>query len=235
MKTITREGKSTSKVISDFMQENNLVLDDFKFEVIEEGSSGILNLFGKKPSVIKFSVPDVGDYLTDFTEKILQNMNIHFEKVEVSKKNDSYTISVNKPDDAGFVIGKSAKLLNSLQYLINQMINKKMKQQLRIKLDVDGYREKRKDALLNKVKSVSKKVKQQGKSVTLEPLHAAHRHLVHKFVENDKQIRTMTLGDGEYKRIVIMPNKNLSKKPKKYIPKKHFKKKTNNISQASGS
>ncbi len=241
-------GKSTSKIISDFMKEHNLELNDFKFEVVEEGSSGFLGLFGSKPTTIKFiykeskahliktrvkSVPksekkipkkprkkisikktasvsdskpeDIIKMTKDFAQGIITKMNITSGDVEVTQKDSTYYVTINNSKDAGFIIGKEAKLLDSFQHLLNQMVNKAEKKKIQIIIDVDGYRERRMKALLEKVDSLSKKVVETGRSYTLEPLAAANRKVVHQHIEKNNKLRTRTIGDGSRKRVVILP------------------------------
>ena len=213
MKTIVKTGKSTSAIIAEFMQENDVNMENFKFEVLEEGSKGFLNLFGSKPTKIKFSLPDVEEKIKEYTETVLKLMQISYGEVNIQTlAKDTYKIDINKVDEAGFLIGKEGKLLNSVQHLLNQMINKYEKRAIKLKFDVDNYRDRRKNALLDKVKSIAEKVKKHGKSITLEPLHSYHRRLVHQFIEKDKQVRTITIGDGHMKRIVIMPMKKKNKR-----------------------
>ena len=96
------------------------------------------------------------------------------------------------------------------------MINKAEKKKFRIRLDVDGYRKRREDTLIEKVRSISDKVKKRGKSITMEPLHAANRRIVHQFIEKDRSLQTMTIGEGEIKRVVILPaNRSMDKQRKK--------------------
>ncbi|MDO9577266.1 MAG: RNA-binding cell elongation regulator Jag/EloR [Candidatus Cloacimonadales bacterium] len=204
MRTVIKEGKSTSAVISEFMKESNLKLDEFKFEVMEEGSKGLLGLFGAKPTKVKITLPDVTEKIKEFVEGILQRIDAKYTSITVNFKDHVYQVDI-RSEDPGFIIGKDAKMLDSLQHLLNQMINKQEKKQLKLKVDVDGYRQRRQDALLDKVKDISEKVKEHGRSITMEPLHAANRRLVHQYVEKDKNIRTMTIGDGEFKRVVILP------------------------------
>ncbi|MCK5050121.1 MAG: Jag N-terminal domain-containing protein [Candidatus Cloacimonetes bacterium] len=248
-------GKSTSKIISDFMQEHNLGLNDFKFEVVEEGSSGFLGLFGSKPTTIKFTYKESKAHLIkpkaqkivknsvkistksdkkikknivkkirfkkesatnsnpediikmtkEFAQGILAKMNITTGDVEVTQDNGIFYVTINNSKDAGFIIGKEAKLLDSFQHLLNQMINKAEKKKIQVIIDVDGYRERRKKALLEKVDSIAKRVKETGRSYTFEPLHASNRKVVHQQIEKDNALRTRTIGDGSRKRVIVLP------------------------------
>lgn len=212
MKIIEKVGKSTSKIIAEFMAENNLELDDFKFEVVEEGSNGFLNLFGGKPTKIKFLLPDVEEKIKEFTRGILSHSGITDAELKVTFKDNSYLVDINNVQNAGFIIGKDGKFLESFQHLLNQMINKVEKKKLRVRVDVDGYRTRRSEALLVKVKSITEKVIEKGKSITLEPLSSGNRRLVHQFVEKESKLKTMTVGNGRFKRIVILPPN--AKKPR---------------------
>jgi spoIIIJ-associated protein len=220
MRELVKEGKSTSAIINEFMKEFKLKLDDFKFEVIEEGSNGFLKLFGSKPTKIKFFLTDVSEKIKEFAEGILGRMNVEFNSIQVKQEDGRYNVHISGSKDPGFIIGKEGKLLDSLQHLLNQMINKAEKKKFKIRLDVDGYRKRREDALIEKVRSISDKVKQRGKSITMEPLHAANRRIVHQFIEKDKSLQTMTIGEGEIKRVVILPaNRPLDKQREKRTKK----------------
>ena len=247
MKETLVTGKSTSKIISEFMKEHTLELNDFKFEVVEEGSSGFMGLFGSKPTTIKFiydeskariiksivkntlknnkkikkkivkktnvkketiinsNPEDITKMTKEFAQGILAKMNITSGDVEVTHENGIYYVTINNSKDAGFIIGKEAKMLDSLQHLLNQMVNKAEKKKIQIIIDVDGYRERRKKALLEKVDSIAKKVKETGRSYTFEPLQASNRKVVHQQIEKDSALRTRTIGDGSRKRVVVLP------------------------------
>lgn len=236
-------GKSTSKIISDFMKQNNLGLNDFKFEVVEEGSRGFIGLFGSKPTTIKFTYEEkrtatpvkqnkkqtkvkkklkknkeskknvknpneIIKITKEFAEGILNNMKITSGEVNVTLDNNIYNVTINNCSDAGFIIGKEGKMLESIQHLLNQMVNKAEKKKIQIIIDVDQYRERRKKALADKVTSIADRVKKTGKSYTFEPLQASNRKVVHQQIEKDKQLRTRTIGEGTRKRVVILPAKN---------------------------
>ncbi len=254
MKETLVTGKSTSKIIAEFMKKNGLGLNDFKFEVVEEGSNGFMGLFGTKPTTIKFiydqskvrttksipksktvtskkavkkprakkqvsitnsNTPEIIKMIREFTEGILAKMNIETGKIDVTQKDGTFYVTINNSKDAGFIIGKEAKMLDSFQHLLNQMVNKAEKKKIQIILDVDGYRDRRLKALLEKVDNLSKKVIETGISYTLEPLHSSNRKAVHQHIENNKKLRTRTIGEGSRKRVVILPaTKSTSGKPR---------------------
>jgi spoIIIJ-associated protein len=202
MQTIIKEGKSTSHVISDFMKEHNLELIDFKFEVIEKGAKGFLGIIGFKPVKIRFQLPDIKEKIREYLEGLLKHIQADYQSIDIKFHDHKYQIAI-KSNDPGYLIGKDAKMLDGLEHLLNQMLNKHQKKTLRLSLDVDGYRERKIVALVDKTKSICDKVKQSGRSITLEPMNSQQRRIVHKFVEKDEYLKTMTIGEGEQKRIVI--------------------------------
>ena len=159
----------------------------------------------KNECAVNNNPKEITKMVKDFTKGILAKMNITSGDVEVGHKEDIYYVTINNSKDAGFIIGKEAKLLDSFQHLLNQMINKAEKKKIQIIVDVDGYRDRRKKALLEKVDSIAKKVKETGRSYTFEPLQASNRKVVHQQIEKDKSLRTRTIGDGSRKRVVILP------------------------------
>jgi len=162
MREILETGKSTSKIISKFMKTHNLKLDDVRFEVIEEGSRGFLNLFGQKPTTIKFLLPNSSNKLQEFTENLLEKMDIKYSEININSRKDTYFISIKGVDNPGFLIGKEGKMLDSFQYILNQMINKFEKRKNTVKVDVDGYR-KRKKTATNTAKKTSRKIQKSAR------------------------------------------------------------------------
>ena len=93
-------------------------------------------------------------------------------------------------------------MLDNLQYLINRIFETD-RQVEKIYLDVDGYRERQADIFIKPYIPKILQVKLSGKSITLEPMTASQRRIIHRFVEKENGLRTLTIGEGEKKRIVI--------------------------------
>lgn len=207
MREVFEQGKSTSKIISEFMKKYNMELDDFKFEVTEEGSKGFLNLFGQKPTTIKFFIPDVSDKLKEYTEGLLKRMNVKYSTVRISSKKDSHFVDIKGVDNPGFLIGKEGKMLDSFQDLLNQMINKYEKRKNTVTVNVDGYRQRKRDNTTDAIKSYSRNGKKRDKSLTLRPLKASQKP-VRKPVRNKKIDRAITVSADKKKHISISPAEN---------------------------
>ena len=111
----------------------------------------------------------------------------------------------------GVLIGKRGQTLDSLQYLVSLVVNKKSDKYLRVKLDTENYRERRKETLENLAKNISYKVKRTKRPVSLEPMNPYERRIIHAALQDDKYVTTHSEGDEPYRRVVITPKKNFNK------------------------
>ncbi len=207
MKIIKREGKSEFEVVTGFMKEFNLKRNQFNYEIVDKGSNGFFNLFGAKPVVINFMLQQGDDEgIKSFIEELLNQMGVDFEKVTSEKKNDTVIIDLVGVKEKGFVIGKDGKLLNSIQHLANRMLLNKGIEDIQVVVDCEGYRKNHEKQILGKARNVAEKVKQRNKSFTFDPMRATDRKIIHRYIEKDKTLRTMTVGKGDKKRVVVMPD-----------------------------
>ena len=127
--------------------------------------------------------------------------------IEVSKKIafDEYgSLSINlEGPDMGVLIGKRGQTLDSLQYLVSLVVNKTKGSYIRVKVDTEDYRERRKKTLENLAKNLSYKVKRTRRPVTLEPMNPYERRVIHSTLQNDKFVTTHSEGEEPYRRVVI--------------------------------
>jgi spoIIIJ-associated protein len=112
-----------------------------------------------------------------------------------------------KGDQEGYLIGKHGRTLESLQMIINRMVSKRLKSTLRVVLDIDNYRKRRMDSLTQMAVRLGDKAKRTRHSQTLGPLSANDRRIIHLTLKGDPSLRTESLGEGEFKKIRIIPGK----------------------------
>lgn len=206
MKEIQREGKSVETIIDSFLKEFNLSKEDINYSVLEKGSQGLIGLFGKKDASVKFFIPEEEDILKGFLGGLLTRMGAAYSSIEINYKDNYYYIHVKGSDKPGFLIGKEGRMLNSIQHLLNRILENGDDERSRVILDIDDYRAVHEERLQKKIAQIAKSVKKRNKSVTLESMNAANRRIVYRFLENDSQIKTMSIGKGDMKRIVIYPS-----------------------------
>ena len=108
-------------------------------------------------------------------------------------------------DKRGILIGKHGHTLDSLQFLINRMVNKRLKEPVRVILDINDYRKRRADNLKKMAVRLGEKVKTVGHGLTIGPFNAHDRRIIHIALKEDPLLRTESLGEGETKRIKILP------------------------------
>jgi len=115
-----------------------------------------------------------------------------------------------KGDQEGILIGRHGRTLDSFQFLINRMVNKRLETPVRIVLDINDYRKRKTENLRKMAIRVGEKVKSKGRPLTIGPFDAHDRRLIHITLEEDPAVRTESLGEGKLKKITIIPT--LSKK-----------------------
>lgn len=105
--------------------------------------------------------------------------------------------------DMGVLIGKRGQTLDSLQYLSSLVVNKNTEDYIRVKVDTENYRERRKATLENLAKNIASKVKRTRKPVSLEPMNPYERRVIHSALQNDKYVCTHSEGEEPYRRVVV--------------------------------
>ena len=103
----------------------------------------------------------------------------------------------------GLLIGKRGQTLDSLQYLVSLVVNKESEDYLRVKLDTENYRERRKETLETLAKNIAYKVKRTRRPVSLEPMNPYERRIIHSALQNDKYVFTKSEGEEPFRHVVI--------------------------------
>jgi spoIIIJ-associated protein len=136
---------------------------------------------------------------------LLERMGVKTE-VEGFLKEGNLYLEI-KGDQEGILIGKHGRTLESLQMLINRMVNKQLKSSMRVLIDVDDYRKRRSDSMAKMAQRLGEKAKRTGHSLTVGPLNAHDRRIIHITLKEDPSLKTESLGEGELKKVKIIPMK----------------------------
>lgn len=209
--------KTVDEAITEALIKLETTSDNIEYEVIEKESSGFLGLFKSKPAKIKarrkFSIENVA---RDFLEKILNTMKVD-AKIDIVFNEENGVIDIDiKGEDMGVLIGKRGQTLDSLQYLVSLVVNKESNSYLKVKLDTENYRERRKETLENLAKNIAYKVKRTKHSVSLEPMNPYERRVIHSALQGDKYIETHSEGEEPYRRVVVSLKKTNKEYKKDY-------------------
>ncbi len=206
MKEIQREGRSEYEVVTNFRKEFKIDQTvKLEYEIVDKGSNGFFSLFGTRPIIIKFFMPEKDNGIGEFLEGLLKRMNVRYTQVKVQMNGAEYRVQVTGVQDKGFLIGREGRLLNSVQHLLYRVLLQKGLENPKVTIDVDNYRVKQQDGMMTRVEKMVQKVASGGKSITLDPMNPAERRLVHQYVEKQKGLKTVTIGEGNQKRVVILP------------------------------
>lgn len=207
MEFIEISAKTVNDAITEACQKLTVTSDKLEYEVVEEGSSGFLGI-GSKPAVIKARVKSsVEDTAKDFLKDVFEAMNLAVVvNVKYDEANNSMDIDLSG-DEMGVLIGKRGQTLDSLQYLVSLVVNKNVDNYIRVKVDTENYRQRRKETLENLAKNIAYKVKRTKRSVSLEPMNPYERRIIHSALQNDKYVTTHSEGDEPFRHVVVVLKK----------------------------
>ena len=185
------------------MLEMGTTADNLEYEVIEKETSGFLGMFSK-PARIKVRIKmSIENTAKQFLQKIFKAMEIDAEAITIfDEVNNMIDIDI-KGEEMGVLIGKRGQTLDSLQYLVSLVINKNSENYIKVKLDTENYRARRKETLENLAKNIAYKVKRLRKPVILEPMNPYERRIIHSALQNDKYVETYSEGEEPYRKVVI--------------------------------
>lgn len=138
-----------------------------------------------------------------YLDELFKAMKIETKvTIDFDDSNNNMNINLEGPE-MGILIGKRGQTLDSLQYLISLFVNKESKSYIRVKLDTENYRARRKETLENLAKNIAFKVKRSRRSVTLEPMNPYERRIIHSALQNDKYVATRSEGEEPYRKVVV--------------------------------
>lgn len=203
MEFVEFSAKTVNDAIIDACQKFTVASDKLEYEVVEEGSSGFLGI-GSKPAVIRARIKSsVTDTAKDFLNNVFEAMNMVVVS-DIKYDEDEKTMDIElSGDEMGVLIGKRGQTLDSLQYLVSLVVNKDTEDYIRVKVDTENYRQRRKDTLENLAKNISFKVKRTKRAVSLEPMNPYERRIIHSALQNDKYVTTHSEGNEPFRHVVV--------------------------------
>lgn len=138
-----------------------------------------------------------------FVEDVLNAMNMEEVKVTSTVDEEGALSITMEGKNMGILIGKRGQTLDSLQYLTNRVANKMQDGYVRVKLDTEDYRRRRKETLENLAKNIASKVKRTRRTVALEPMNPYERRIIHSALQSDPAVSTHSEGEEPYRRVVV--------------------------------
>ena len=202
-------GKTIDDAITEALVQLGVTSDQIEYEVLEEAKSGFLG-FNSKPAKIKVRKKEtINDKVNTFLQDVFKAMDLEVEIVIKESEEEENVLDIElKGDDMGVLIGKRGQTLDSLQYLTNLAINKNSDTYVKVKLDTENYRKRRKDTLENLAKNIAYKVKRTKKAVSLEPMNPFERRVIHSALQKDRYVTTHSEGEEPYRHVVVTLKNN---------------------------
>ena len=209
MEFLEFEGKTTEEAIENAGVHFQVPPEELEIEIVSVGSPGIFGLGGRKARIRAALLEGQEDDLLPRAREILEQVLAKMQEpgtVTVSQEEDRINLLI-ETSDAGLLIGKQGQTLDALQYLVTKMLAKQTRKKVRIAIDVEAYRARHNEALALLAQKYGQKVKRSGRPITLNPMNPYDRRIVHMALQGDKDLKTISRGEGLYKKVVISPVK----------------------------
>lgn len=195
--------KTVDEALTNALVQLKTTSDKVEYEIIEKESPGILGLFSKPVKIrvrIKF---DIKDTAVNFLNKVFDAMDLKVNiQLDYNELENQMSVDLSG-EEMGILIGKRGATLDSLQYLLSLVINKNTESYVKVKLDTENYRERRKETLENLARNLAHKVKRIHRPVYLEPMNPYERRVIHSALQKDKYVETHSEGEEPYRKVVI--------------------------------
>lgn len=226
-KTMIFEGKTTSEAIEKGLKEFNTSRENVDIKILEEEKRSFFSILAPRIVKIEMTLKEnrkkdirkhereqiseeeqkkamkiVEDFVKELTGKLKQSeieykLNIVGEYIEVELNGEN----------AGYLIGYRGETLNSIQVIMNSVLKNRMKTHLKVTVDICGYKKERVKTLEQLAERVANTVIKTGKIVTLDPMRPYERKIIHSKLQENSKIRTHSVGEEPYRKIVISLNK----------------------------
>lgn len=218
-KCIISEGKTTAEAIEKGLKEIGLPKELVDIKVIEENKKSFFDILA--PKVVKVELKEKEakkpeEFEIETTEQELENARTKLDKflaefVETLNNGTKYEIEIKEKclyitingDNVGNLIGYRGEALYALESILKVMANQKSENRVIVRLDIEGYKEKRVKTLQELAGKKAKIVEKTGKMITLEPMKAYERKIIHSFLQDNPNVETRSIGQEPKRRIVI--------------------------------
>ena len=198
------KGKTLEEAVTNASIGLGVTSDELEYKVIDEGNAGILGFINKKPCIIEARVKlNLVDRVREFMNEMFHAMNMEVEiSIEYNEEKKFMDIELSG-NEMGILIGKRGQTLDALQHLVSLYANRGSDTFIKVKMDTENYRKRRKEALENLATNIAFKVKRYKKPVTLEPMVPYERRIIHTVLQNDRYVATKSEGVEPNRRVVI--------------------------------
>jgi spoIIIJ-associated protein len=208
-KTIEVSAKTEDDAIEQALAQLGLTRDDVSVEIVERARSGFLGL-GGSPAVIRVSY-DAGetssaDRVRAFLTGLLPRFGVEAAQ-EVTEEDGTVSV-VLTGSEPGALIGRRGETLDAIQHLTNYAVNRGASVRVRVNLDAEDYRKRRSETLEGLAEKTAVKVLKYRRNLTLDPMNAYERHVIHAALQDKENISTFSVGNEPNRRVVVAYGKS---------------------------
>jgi len=212
MEGLEVSARTVAEAVSLALERLGVDRSEVEIEVLSPGKAGILG-FGAEEARIRVrprpqpSPAEVTRFAQEVLERLLQAMGV-WGKVELREAPPEGAPSFDiSGKELGILIGRRGETLSALQYMVNRIVGQRYKLRAGVVVDVEGYRRRREEALKGLARRLAEQVKATGQSVTLEPMPAHERRIVHLALRDYSQVVSQSVGEGERRKVAISPKR----------------------------
>lgn len=203
MRVVEVSAKTVDDALSQGLQQLGLQKEDATYEVIEEPSKGLLGFLTKPAKVLVKEKFNAEKFLKGFLIEFLEKFNVNFI-IDVEKTDTHINLNITG-EDLGVLIGKHGKTLDSIQYITNLAVNRQSDEYVRVLIDVNNYRTKREETLIELAHKLANKSIYRKRKVLLEPMNAMERRIIHSALNDHHKVKTYSEGEEPFRKVAIEP------------------------------
>lgn len=201
-KVVVSSGKTLEEAIEAGLRELGAARERVNVTVLEPPNKGLFGLIGARPAKVQLELePDAVEETEQFLREVLEAIGLQ-ANVEVDRDREGATIRLNG-SDMGLIIGRRGQALDALQYLANIVANRYSDKFVRIVIDAENFRERRRQTLEELSDRLAERVSRSGKEIVLEPMSSQERKIIHSRLQNHPHVRTFSKGEDPNRRVVI--------------------------------
>jgi len=207
-RSIEVSGRTEDEAIESALEQLGLTRDDVSVEIVERAKTGFLG-FKNSPAIVKV-LYEAKEELTVKVELFLKGLFARMGvEAGIDTTEDDGSINVILTGkDMGAIIGRRGETLDAIQHLTNYVVNRGVANRVRINLDAENYRQRRNETLETLATRTAGKVIKYRRNMTLDPMNAYERHVIHSALQNYENITTYSVGSEPNRRIVVAYGRN---------------------------
>lgn len=202
--------EKTGKTVDEALELALIALDttreEVEFEVLEEPAKAFLGIFGGNEAKIRVTkIKKIDQVAVEFLQSVLEEMNV---EAEFNVNFDGKDLNVEMSGtEMALLIGRRGQTLDALQYLVSLIVNKDREDYVRVILDTENYREKRRATLEKLAKRLARKARKTRKDIVLEPMNPYERRIIHSTLQGNPYVSTRSEGEEPFRKVIIYLNK----------------------------